>query len=628
MHKDYIGATADRMIVVGVVALYEELLYEDRIFHDNDAPIGKNLLAAWVELKKFGDKNNFDFRGIQSDQDIRMEDYDVFIFIDFPKIVNTYQQILLSENLKLLVICEPEIINPPNWNLDNHKYFKKIFTWSDDLIDGDKYVKLNTCLPVEGFEKYFERNKSKFITQISSAKISSAHGELYSKRIDAINYFAVKDSEKFEFYGKGWPNHKLYKGEILDKYETLSEYKFSICFENSNAQNGYITEKILDCILCGVVPIYWGAPNIKRWIPGGTFINFTELDCNFDQLSVFLDNMTDEMYGNYLENQYQFLTSEKYFPFSIDAFIATITSGIMDAVGINDKLLTVVIPVYNMQEYIVECIESVLRNFNDDSMELLVIDNCSDDLTVNRALQVIDKYEYKNIRVLQQTKNWQVTINWQMGVLLSKGKYCHILCADDFILNNFYINHFNGDEFDVSYCKALLVTDKSIPFQILDHRGHVDHSYFDFRNEFISLLHYDNYITPSCAIVNRKSLLTSYVQKDTEITVASDWEAMLHIAAKSNKFKFVSLPLVAYRVHDEQDTSRNQKTGAFRRNHFKLVNNFAELYPTKIEAKDIDGILKLLDARLQNDSFNIESQEIDFMKMVLEKLMAMKKTSS
>lgn len=38
----------------------------------------------------------------------------------------------------------------------------------------------------------------------------------------------------------------------------LSKYKFTIAFENSN-RDGYMTEKLLDPLLAGSVPIYWGS---------------------------------------------------------------------------------------------------------------------------------------------------------------------------------------------------------------------------------------------------------------------------------------------------------------------------------------------------------------------------------
>lgn len=42
------------------------------------------------------------------------------------------------------------------------------------------------------------------------------------------------------------------------KIRFLSNYKFNIAFENSNAP-GYITEKLVDCYMAKTIPIYWGS---------------------------------------------------------------------------------------------------------------------------------------------------------------------------------------------------------------------------------------------------------------------------------------------------------------------------------------------------------------------------------
>jgi len=45
------------------------------------------------------------------------------------------------------------------------------------------------------------------------------------------------------------------------KQDGLLNYRFSVIIENVQELD-YFTEKLLDCLLCGTMPIYWGAPNI------------------------------------------------------------------------------------------------------------------------------------------------------------------------------------------------------------------------------------------------------------------------------------------------------------------------------------------------------------------------------
>lgn len=48
-----------------------------------------------------------------------------------------------------------------------------------------------------------------------------------------------------------------------DRAEGFLPYRYSVVIENSR-DPGYFTEKIVDCLRCGTVPIYWGDPEIGR----------------------------------------------------------------------------------------------------------------------------------------------------------------------------------------------------------------------------------------------------------------------------------------------------------------------------------------------------------------------------
>jgi len=51
----------------------------------------------------------------------------------------------------------------------------------------------------------------------------------------------------------------------IDKKEDgLAPYRFSVVIENCR-EPGYFSEKLMDCLLCNTIPIYWGAPDIDRY---------------------------------------------------------------------------------------------------------------------------------------------------------------------------------------------------------------------------------------------------------------------------------------------------------------------------------------------------------------------------
>lgn len=62
-------------------------------------------------------------------------------------------------------------------------------------------------------------------------------------------------------------------GPVSDKLAFLREFRFTIAFENST-QAGYTTEKLLEGLLAGCIPIYWGDPLVNREFNPKRFINF------------------------------------------------------------------------------------------------------------------------------------------------------------------------------------------------------------------------------------------------------------------------------------------------------------------------------------------------------------------
>ena len=60
-------------------------------------------------------------------------------------------------------------------------------------------------------------------------------------------------------------------GPVKDKIEFLSSYKFSIAMENSEG-DGYASEKIVDSLLSGTIPIYYGDYTIDEYINPKSFI--------------------------------------------------------------------------------------------------------------------------------------------------------------------------------------------------------------------------------------------------------------------------------------------------------------------------------------------------------------------
>lgn len=271
---------------------------------------------------------------------------DIVLFLDIPRQKVTDLVSCWGAGVrKIVILFECEAIKPWNWDLTRHAEFDAIFTWNGDYVDNRKYFKGN--FPYK-FRQAFESDgsgKSKFCALVAGNKQVSHPLELYSERINAIRWFEGNHPAEFDLYGIGWdrkvfagnlffralnritpltrllaPRFPSYKGTISDKLRVLSEYKFSICYENARDIPGYITEKILDSICAGCVPVYWGASDIGAHIPENCFIDRRKFS-SYEELYSYMKEMSEHDFKIRLSAMSEFIGKASAGEFSDTTFI-------------------------------------------------------------------------------------------------------------------------------------------------------------------------------------------------------------------------------------------------------------------------------------------------------------------
>lgn len=329
------------------VCLFVHKPYQNNQIFDPKSPLNRdNCLAFFHELK-----SEFQAKGISlNTQDIcRIDQADFVIYNEMP----AQPASVKNPEKSGVFLFESELIRPNDWNLKNHEFFKILFTWNDSFVDSKKYFKFNFThggsIPFKTFSE-----KQKFCTLVAGNKKVNHPLELYSKRIESIRWFEQNHPEQFEFYGMGWdlytfsipviskvlnrikPLRKAlaeawpsYKGTAQDKLKLLSDFKFSICFENAKEIPGYITEKILDSMAAGCVPVYWGAPNISDFIPKECFILRTDFKSH-EALYDYLKNMSEAEYNSRLTDIGNFLNGPKHEAFSPKANAKSVVTRLLN----------------------------------------------------------------------------------------------------------------------------------------------------------------------------------------------------------------------------------------------------------------------------------------------------------
>lgn len=89
--------------------------------------------------------------------------------------------------------------------------------------------------------------------------------------------------------------------------------------------------------------------------------------------------------------------------------------------------LSVIIPVYNVEKYIYECIESLI-NQSIKEIEIIVIDDGSKD----SSIEIVKKFNDKRINIITKA-NGGISSARNKGIEIARGKYICFVDSDDFI---------------------------------------------------------------------------------------------------------------------------------------------------------------------------------------------------
>ncbi|HBK4813254.1 TPA: glycosyltransferase [Enterobacter asburiae] len=125
----------------------------------------------------------------------------------------------------------------------------------------------------------------------------------------------------------------------------------------------------------------------------------------------------------------------------------------------NEIKLSVVVPCFNSQDFIAECLHSILP-YMSEMIELIIINDGSTDESATIIDRAIQNYKNNNITVIYQ-ENSGLSAARNAGIKTAKGEYIAFLDSDDFFHSDFWrdvlpllkdttidIVEFNAEQFD------------------------------------------------------------------------------------------------------------------------------------------------------------------------------------
>jgi|GEM_PF-568943 len=368
----------------------------------------------------------------------------------------------------VLLAWESPLVKPQNFDRDSHARFERVYTYDDRLVDGKKYRKLfYTQRFPDSLDFHLRPAPEKFMCVIAGNKSSMHPLELYSERLRTIKWYEENHPEELDLYGFGWnervfrgpkivralnrigaarkacvrDKRSSYRGKADDKRSVFGRYRFALCYENIRDIPGYITEKLLDAMLSGCVPIYWGAPNVSDFVPSDCFIDRRKFSSE-EEMYRFLVKINNNSHENYRDRIRNFLNSDASRVFRTENFVDEMARMVLEMLGKDERgkyLLTIAIPTFNRAKYLEELLGSIVpqidrANRKVERVQLLISDNCSLDGTP----KIVNAFSNGRPWLVYHRNEVNVggDANFLLCIERSFGKYVWLFGDDDLISDN------------------------------------------------------------------------------------------------------------------------------------------------------------------------------------------------
>lgn len=189
----------------------------------------------------------------------------------------------VKSKYKIAWMCEARPIFPSSFqHLEElESEFDYIFTWYRDLLE--KNPQKYKCILVGSTRIPEAERQIHPKTKLCSLLVSKQMTTPAHKFRHILAQF-LENYSGLTIFG---PNHTPYPTKV----EPHKDFMFSIVIMNS-CEDYFFTEYLIDCLLCGSIPIFYGCPSLGKYFNMDGILHFTE----FNDVLDLMNTMTPELY--------------------------------------------------------------------------------------------------------------------------------------------------------------------------------------------------------------------------------------------------------------------------------------------------------------------------------------------
>lgn len=237
-------------------------------------------------------------------------------------------------------------------------------------------------------------------------------------------------------------------------------------------------------------------------------------------------------------------------------------------------LISVIIPVYNVENYLERCIDSII-NQTYDNLEIILIDDGSND---NSGL-ICDQYAKKDNRItVIHNSNQGLSKTRNNGLDLAKGTYIAFMDSDDYIEKNFIKDTYKmiiENNVDLAITKLKVDYENKIP-KLNQSSGY---RIIDSKSALEEMLYTELYYISACGKLYKKSLFDGIKFPNNQLF--EDVNTIYKLINKAKKVCCTDNEYYIYYVRKNSITTKefNEKQLDLIKATDEMVEDIVNIYP-------------------------------------------------
>ena len=273
--------------------------------------------------------------------------------------------------------------------------------------------------------------------------------------------------------------------------------------------------------------------------------------------------------------------------------------------------LSIIIPVYNVEKYIKDCLDSVYDG-NLEDFEVLCIDDKGKDRSIDIIKAYIKEHEINNLTIIEHETNKGLSEARNTGINFAVGEYICFLDSDDMINTknlNLLVDEAIAKNLDIIEGKLEEITETNIKISSGTDKSAIENTeIMDGDTYFASMYEKSEYFPMACCRIYKLEYIKQPQYKFVPNLQFEDEVFSPKVIINSNRIKYSNLSFYIYRRRDDSITTNISKSNKWVESYLKIIDILSN-FSNKIVNKKSYIFLK---NRIENLTLSILKNPIKY----------------